>query len=31
MLVPQQQDVMALRGLRPADEDSIRRILDTSE
>jgi ribosomal protein S18 acetylase RimI-like enzyme len=31
MLVPQQQDVMALRDLRPSDEDSIRRILDTSE
>ena len=30
MLVPQ-QDVMALRDLRPSDEDSIRRILDTSE
>ena len=30
MLVPQ-QDVIALRDLRPSDEDSIRRILDTSE
>ncbi len=26
-----QQEVMALRDLRASDEDSIRRILDTSE